>query len=46
MDRAASPGTNILAALRREHGYTGSYSSVYRIIASINADRSADAPCS
>lgn len=37
------PGTAILAALRREHGYTGSYSSVYRIIVSINADRPPDA---
>jgi hypothetical protein len=37
------PGTAILAALRREHGYTGSYSSVYRMIVSINADRPPDA---
>jgi len=36
------PGTAILAALRREHGYTGSYSSVYRMIVSINADRPLD----
>ena len=33
------PGTAILAALRREHGYTRSYSSVYRVMVSINADR-------
>jgi len=38
-----APGTAILAALRREHGYTGSYSSVYRMIVSINADRPPDA---
>jgi transposase len=37
------PGTAILAALRREHGYTGSYSSVYRMIVSINADRPPEA---
>lgn len=37
------PGTAILAALRREHGYTGSYSSVYRMIVSINTDRPPDA---
>jgi transposase len=37
------PGTAILAALRREHGYTGSYSSVYRMIVSINAGRPPDA---
>jgi hypothetical protein len=37
------PGTAILAALRREHGYTGSYSSLYRMIVSINAGRAPDA---
>lgn len=33
------PGTAILAALRREHGYTGSYSSVYRMVLAIKAQR-------
>ena len=31
------PGTAMHAALKREHGYTGSYSSVYRMIAAIRA---------
>jgi len=37
------PGTAMLAALRREYGYTGSYSSVYRMIVSINADQPPEA---
>jgi transposase len=37
------PGTAILAALRREHGYTGSYSSVYRMIVAINTSRPPEA---
>jgi transposase len=37
------PGTAILAALRREHGYTGSYSWVYRMIVSINASKPPEA---
>jgi hypothetical protein len=32
-----------VAALRRNHGYQGSYSSVYRMIASIRGERSPDA---
>jgi len=32
-------GTAILAALRRNHGYAGSYSSLYRMMASIQASR-------
>ncbi|WP_310635231.1 hypothetical protein [Burkholderia cenocepacia] len=37
------PGTAILAALRREYGYTGSYLSVYRTIVSVNETRPPDA---
>lgn len=36
-------GTAILAALRRNHGYTGSYSSLYRMMASIQASRPPEA---
>jgi hypothetical protein len=36
-------GTTILAALRRNHGYQGSYSSMYRMIVSIRGDRLPDA---
>ena len=32
-------GTTILAALRRNHGYQGSYSSMYRMIVSIRGER-------
>jgi len=36
-------GTTILAALRRNHGYAGSYSSLYRMMASIQASRPPEA---
>ena len=36
-------GTTILGALQRNHGYQGSYSSVYRMIVSIRGDRLPDA---
>jgi transposase len=36
-------GQAILAALRRSHGYTGSYSSVYRMIVAIRGEQPADA---
>lgn len=36
-------GVAIHAALKREHGYTGSYSSVYRILKAIGASRPPDA---
>jgi transposase len=35
-------GVTIHAALKRSHGYTGSYSSVYRVIRSINLAQPAD----
>lgn len=37
------PGTAILAALRRNHGYAGSYSSLYRMMVSIQASRPPEA---
>lgn len=36
-------GTAILAALRRNHGYQGSYSSLYRMIVSIRGERPPEA---
>mgnify|MGYP000374336623 CR=1 FL=1 len=36
-------GVAIHAALKREHGYTGSYSSVYRMLVAMNATRPPDA---
>jgi transposase len=36
-------GVAIHAALKREHGYTGSYSSVYRMLKAIGANRPPDA---
>ncbi|MCZ2094807.1 MAG: hypothetical protein LC121_19540 [Anaerolineae bacterium] len=36
-------GTAILAALKRNHGYAGSYSSLYRMMASIQASRPPEA---
>jgi transposase len=36
-------GVAIHAALKREHGYTGSYSSVYRMLVAMNATRLPDA---
>jgi transposase len=36
-------GATILAALRRNHGYQGSYSSVYRMVVSIRGERTPDA---
>jgi len=36
-------GTAILAALKRNHGYTGSYSSLYRMMASIQTSRPPEA---
>ena len=35
-------GTTILGALRRNHGYQGSYSSVYRMIVALRGERSPD----
>ena len=37
-------GTTIHAALVREHGYTGSYSTVYRLLRRLAAERGLDVP--
>src|SRR5215207_133163 len=42
LDQGVS-GTTILAALRRNHGYRGSYSSVYRMIMALRGERLPDA---
>jgi len=40
-------GVAIHAALCREHGYTGSYSAIYRLIqSSVNVNRMRLCPCS